>query len=46
MTADGATRRLSPLGDSRQRPVPCRRCRTMTIAIDAVCDRCDREGRS
>lgn len=40
MTADGSTRRLSPAGDSRERPVPCRCCRRMTIAIDAVCDRC------
>jgi hypothetical protein len=35
------SRLLSPLGDRRQRSVPCRCCGCPTLAIDAVCDRCD-----
>lgn len=37
---DGQTRAMSPLGDSRERPVHCTYCRRQTIAIDACCDRC------
>ena len=37
---DGWDRRLSPLGDSRERAVPCARCRTLTIALEPLCDRC------
>jgi len=43
-TTDGATRATSPLGDRRERAVPCRHCRRMTIALDAVCDRCTEGG--
>jgi uncharacterized OB-fold protein len=39
-TTDGATRALSPLGDRRERPVPCADCGRPTVAIDAMCDRC------
>jgi len=31
---------LSPLGDRRERAVPCQRCRRSTWNIVAVCDSC------
>jgi hypothetical protein len=39
---DGHSRRLSALGDSRERTVPCQTlgCGRRTIALDAVCDAC------
>lgn len=30
----------TPLGDRRERPVPCRSCRRDTFALDAMCDEC------
>jgi hypothetical protein len=35
-------RRHTPLGDSRERAVPCDFCSKPTWNIDPVCDRCDR----
>lgn len=47
MTPDGYGRRLSPLGDSRELPVPCWSCRRqMTIAYDATCDQCHEMART
>jgi hypothetical protein len=37
-----ADRRHTPMGDRRERAVPCAVCRRDTWNIDAVCDRCDR----
>lgn len=33
-------RYTSPLGDRRERPVPCQRCGQPTWTLDAVCERC------
>lgn len=30
----------SPLGDTRERPVPCHHCRAETWNVEAECDRC------
>lgn len=34
------SRYVSPLGDRRERPVPCSMCRRPTAALDAMCDSC------
>lgn len=34
------SRYVSPLGDRRERPVPCSLCRHPTAALDALCDPC------
>ena len=34
------SRMVSPLGDRRERSVPCADCRTSTWALDGLCARC------
>jgi hypothetical protein len=38
----GADRRHTPMGDIRERAVPCVLCSRPTWNIDAVCDNCER----
>jgi hypothetical protein len=39
----GGDRRHTPMGDVRERAVPCALCGRPTWNIDAVCDGCDQQ---
>jgi hypothetical protein len=39
-TAEYVARYVTPLGDRRERDVPCSRCQQPTWALSATCDNC------